>query len=58
MERLHAYLSRADTNACQLTLCDVRLVQTAIFEHRRACPTVPDWFYQFKKKAHEGMDGG
>ena len=58
MERLHAYLSRADPQAGQLTLCDVRLVQTAIFEYRRACPTVPDWFYRFRRKAHEAMDGG
>ena len=58
MERLHRYLSRADTQAGQMTLCDVRLVQAAIFEHRRACPTVPDWFYLFRRKAHEAMEPG
>ena len=58
MEKLHRYLSRADMQIGQLTLCDVRLVQAAIFEHRRACPTVPDWFYRFRRKAHEEMARG
>ena len=58
MERLHGYLSRADTQAGQMTLCDVRLVQAAIFEHRRACPTVPDWFFRFRRKSHEAMEPG
>ena len=58
MEKLHGYLSRADMQIGQMTLCDVRLVQAAIFEHRRACPTVPDWFYRFRRKAHEEMVRG
>ena len=58
MERLHGYLSRAGAEAAQTTLCDVRLVQAAIFEHRRACAMVPDWFYGLRRKAHEGMERG
>lgn len=58
MGNLHGYLSRADTQAGQMTLCDVRLVQAAIFEHRRTCPTVPDWFYRFRSKEHEAMGRG
>lgn len=58
MRNLHGYLSRADTQAGPMTLCDVRLVQAAIFEHRRTCPTVPDWFYRFRKKGHEAMEQG
>ena len=58
MEKLHGYLSRAEFQIGQMTLCDVRLLQTAIFEHRRTCPTVPDWFYRFKRKAHEAVDRG
>ena len=55
MERLHGYLSRADPHAGAMTLCDVRLVQATIFEHRRTCPTVPDWFYRFRRDTHEAM---
>ena len=56
MESLHGYLSRAGTQAGLITLCDVRLVQAAIFDHRRACPTVPDWFYRFRRKKHEAIE--
>ncbi len=55
MEKLHGYLSRADAQAGPMALCDVRLVQATIFEHRRTCPTVPDWFYRFRRDAHEAM---
>ena len=51
MEKLHRYLSRADTQARQVNLCDVRLVQATIFEHRRSGPMVPDWFYFLRRKA-------
>ena len=56
MVKLHRYLSRAGTQAGQMTLCDVRVVQTAIFEHRRTCPTVPDWFYRLRRDTHEAME--
>lgn len=55
MEKLHGYLSRADAQAGPTALCDVRLVQAAIFEHRRTCPTVPDWFFRLRRDAHEAM---
>ena len=58
MERLHGYLSRVGSPVGPATLCDVRLVQAAIFAHRRACPTVPDWFYGFRRKAHEEVGSG
>ena len=58
MERLHGYLSRVGSLGGQATLCDVRLVQAAIFAHRRACPTVPDWFYGLRRKAHEEVVSG
>ena len=54
MEDLHRYLSRAEAENDRMTSCDVRLVQAAIFEHRRVCPTVPDWFYRIRKNAYEG----
>ena len=58
MENLHRYLSRAGTRVGSMSLCDVRLVQTALFEHRRTCPTVPDWFYRSRLKAHEAIEWG
>ena len=57
-EDLHGYLSRAEVERGQMTSCDVRLVQAAIFEHRRVCPTVPEWFFQIRKKAYEGKEQG
>ena len=57
MENLHGYLSRTEAESNRMTSCEVRLVQTTIFEHRRVCPTVPDWFYQFRRQAYEGMAG-
>lgn len=56
MEKLHGYLSRADAQAGPMTSCEVRLVQAKIFEHRRTCPTVPEWFYRLRRDAHEVMD--
>lgn len=53
MENLHNYLSRAEADKGPATECDVRLVQSAIFEHRRTCPSVPDWYYRVRKKAYE-----
>ena len=41
-----------------MTSCDVRLVQAAILEHRRVCPTVPEWFYRIRKTAYEGRQRG
>ena len=55
MQYLHGYLSRYETESDPMTLCDVRLVQAAIFEHRRTCPTVPDWFYRIKRTAYEDI---
>ena len=58
VENLHGYLSRAEVDSDQMTLCEVRLVQAAIFEHRRGCPTVPEWFYEIRKKENEGKRQG
>ena len=55
--RLHRFLSGEDQDR-PISLCDVRLVQDAIFEHRRSCPTVPDWFYRLRKGAHERLEHG
>lgn len=53
--RLHRYLSGKGRDG-QMSMCDVRLVQDTIFEHRRTCPTVPDWFYGFRRAAHERLE--
>ena len=58
MEKLRGFLSRAGEQADRLTLCDIRLVQASIFEHRRYCPMVPDWFYRFRRTAHEALERG
>ena len=57
MENLHGYLSRAKTDGGPTTATDARLVQAAIFEHRRSCPSVPDWYYWVRRKAYEGRVG-
>ena len=51
MINLHRFLSNSEAN--DVTPCDVRLAQAAIFDHRRVTPTVPDWFYIIRRKAHE-----
>ena len=58
MEKLRGFLSRAGEQAGRLTLCDIRLVQASIFKHRRYCPMVPDWFYRFRRTAHETLERG
>ena len=58
MEKLRRFLSRAGQQAGSSTLCDIRLVQASIFEHRRRCPMVPDWFYRFRRPAHEALERG
>ncbi len=45
---------RAEAEKGGIAACDVRLVQAAIFEHRRVCPSVPEWFYRIKRNAYEG----
>ena len=55
MDNLHRYLSRAEADGGPTTMSEVRLVQAAIFEHRRSCPTVPDWYYWMRRKAYEGQ---
>ena len=54
MKNLHGYLSRAEADGGPASMSEVRLVQAAIFEHRRGCPSVPDWFYWVRRKAYEG----
>ena len=54
MKDLHEYLSRTSEAGGPTTVCDSRLVQAAIFEHRRTCPTVPEWYYRLRRKAYEG----
>ena len=56
MEKLQGYLSHSGRRRGQMNLCDVRLAQAVIFEHRRSCPAVPDWFYRLRKNAHEAME--
>ena len=55
--RIHRYLSSEGQDG-PISMCDVRLAQDAIFEHRRSCPTVPDWFYRLRKRAHEELEHG
>ena len=57
MADLHGYLSRARAEDGPMSECDARVVQAAIFEHRRVCPTVPDWYYRFRRKTYEGKAG-
>ena len=58
IKHLHKHLSQPDSKDSQMALCDVRLVQAALFDHRRVCPNVPDWFYRIKKKTYEEMVRG
>lgn len=58
MEKLRDFLARTGEQAGSLTSCDIRLVQASIFEHRRHCPMVPDWFYRCRKTAHEALERG
>lgn len=53
MQNLHGYMSRAGTDGGPATAADAHLVQAAIFEHRRGCPSVPDWYYGARRKAYE-----
>ena len=55
--RLHQYLSHEGQDR-QMSMCDVRLVQDAIFEHRRLCPMVPDWFYRRRRGPHHQLEHG
>lgn len=54
-EKLQKYLSECEVEANQPSLCDVRLMQAAIFEHRRRGAVVPDWFYRFFRKDTERL---
>ncbi len=56
MEKLHGFLSRAAAPDGTLTLCDIRLLQASIFEHRRLGPLVPDWFYDLRRAGHERLE--
>ena len=55
MGRLHLHLYGQACNG-QVSMCEARLVQAAIFGHRRSCPIVPDWFYQLRSKTHERLE--
>lgn len=55
MGGLHRYLSRQDCNG-QVSMCEIRLLQDAIFRHRRSCPVVPDLFYRLRSKTHERLE--
>ena len=55
---LHGFLSRLGPQTGGRTLCDSRLVQARLFEHRRLSPTVPDWFYRLRRTAHEALEVG
>ena len=52
-KRLTKALSALDTNNTQSIECQIAVAQYAIFEHRRSCPTVPDWFYKLKRNTYE-----
>ena len=56
MEKLHRFLSRADEQSGGQTLCDVRLVQARLFEHRRLSPMVPEWFFELRKPVYEAAE--
>ncbi len=56
MEKIRGFLSPAAGKAGTWTLCDILLVQASIFEHRRAGPMVPDWFYRRRRTSHEALD--
>ena len=56
MEKLQRYLSHSGRRRGQMNLCDIRLAQAVIFDHRRSCPAVPDWFYRQRKNVHEAME--
>jgi len=56
METLHGLLSRLGEQASELKSRDVRRVQARIFEHRRLSPTVPEWFFERRKRAYEAAD--
>ena len=59
MQKLHGYLSLGEDEGGPTTTADVRLVQAAIFQHRRICPSVPDRYYWVRRKEYEGhMAGG
>ena len=58
MKNLHGYLSLGEDGGGPRTETDVRLIQAAIFEHRRSCPTVPDWYYRVRKIEFEGTAQG
>ncbi len=54
MKHLHRFLSQKQAESDGASLTDVRLIQAVILEHRRTCPTVPDWFYRLQRKSLEG----
>ena len=56
MEKLRGFLSKSGQRDGRLTLCDIRIAQASIFEHRRHCPMVPDWFYRFRRTVHESLE--
>ena len=58
MGNLNRFLSSTDYDCPPepMSLCDVRLVQAMLFEHRRSCPVVPDWFYRLRKRPHEKIE--
>ncbi len=58
MEKLHRFLSRAGAQSGSQTLCDVRLVQARLFEHRRLSPMVPEWFFKLRKPVYEAAERG
>lgn len=58
MDKLRSFLSQADGRDGRWSLCDIRLVQASIFEHRRVSPMVPDLFYRFRRTAHEALERG
>lgn len=56
MEKLRGFLSPADAPDGTSTLCDIRLVQASIFEHRRLGPMVHDWFHELGRAGHEALE--
>ena len=57
VSRIHRFLSTfSEDNPPSPS--DVRSVQDEIFEHRRSNPTVPEWFYSWKREYQEREAGG
>ena len=56
--RIHCYLSKIHAGKAPISLCDIRLLQGEIFEHRRSNPPVPNWLYRWKRDGQQSQAAG